>query len=146
MFLKNRKTKEELSTKYKDFSKLLSILLKKYLNPPHFCVQKKAFASNATNQSTFIINLSSSVIFLRNNSLPIISTPKVRIKNILVLRLPGSVFLSTPDWLGKKLSFSDGKDSINPYLPNLIFELFPPLYFACLLLLQCAGYHYKFRK
>ena len=66
-----------------------------------------------------------------------------RLKNMLVCRRPGLFFRVHPAGREKKLSFWDGKESINPYLLNLIFEFFAPLHFVCFHL-QCAHNHYEF--
>ena len=56
---------------------------------------------------------------------------------------PGSIFSSTAGLLENNLFwlFWDEKDSINPYLLNLIFEFSTSLHVVCLRLLQCARYH-----
>ena len=41
-------------------------------------------------------------------------------------------------------SFLDGEGSINTYLLNLIFELFTLRNFMCLVILECACYHFEY--
>ena len=41
-------------------------------------------------------------------------------------------------------SYLDGENTVNTYLLNLIFELFTLLHFMCLVLLECACYHFEF--
>ena len=60
---------------------------------------------------------------------------------MLICHHPGLFLFSAPVQSEKKI---DGKDSVNTYLLNLIFELFAPLHFASLVLLECACYHYEF--
>ena len=64
---------------------------------------------------------------------------------MLVCHHPSLFFVSTAGQSQNDfLLFLDGKDSINTYLLNLIFESFAPLHLLCLLHLQCTCYHYEF--
>ena len=60
---------------------------------------------------------------------------------MLVCHHSGLSLFITPVQSEKKI---DGKDSVNTYLLNLIFELFTPLHFVSLVLLECACHHYEF--
>ena len=55
---------------------------------------------------------------------------------MLVCRHPGLFFEYIRPVGEFFFSFWDGKNNINPYLLNLIFEFVGPLHFLCLLLLK----------
>ena len=70
-----------------------------------------------------------------------------RYKNMLIGDRLGLFFLECTCPVGIFFfffSYLDEEGSNNTYLLNLIFELFVPFHFVCLVLLKCACYHYRF--
>ena len=71
-----------------------------------------------------------------------------RYKNMLVCLHPVFFFFFFFFWVHlssqNSFSFTDGEGSIDTYLITLILKLFALLHFVCLVLLECACYHYEF--